>query len=123
MFPQKSTSTQFGFWDVVVPILSSTISTAGSIAAARIQSSAAKDVAKIQAGTAQATILAQERLAQLQLESLRQQTASLNTSNAMRVTPETVQQPATIYAGVSQVNWAYLALGGALLILLLNKKR
>lgn len=121
MFIGTRSETQFGFWDVVTPILSSAISVGGNIASARIQASAAKDVAKIQAQTTQAMALAQERLAQLQLQTL-------GAHRISETSPATVAaaQPAPLQAGfvpevIAGVPTLYLLGGGLVLLFLVTR--
>lgn len=124
---------RFGFWDVVLTVAPSLISAAGSVGAALISREGAKEVAKIQARTQlqaeQAAILAQERIAQLQLEALKstipspEQTKTELTQKTYPIEPVSpqVQQAGVVNTSIGGVPILYLALGG-LLIYLLSKK-
>ena len=61
---------QFGFFETLVGLLPSVITTTGTIVSSKIQTSAAKDIAKSQAQTQLASMAVQERIAQLQLQAL-----------------------------------------------------
>lgn len=116
MFMKNSS---FGFWESVVPILSSAITVGGQLASSALQASAAKSVAKTQAEVARIQMATEERLAQLQLEALKQ-SVPLTSTGAVRITPEAA---GVIYGQPSKTQapqWLYFAIGGILLFLLLK---
>lgn len=116
MFIKRVTasSRQFGFVDILVGLLPSVIDVGGSIAAAKIQASAAKEITKTQQVTALATGQVQERIAQLQLQALQTPLAT-----GVEISPVKAGIIPSEIAGIPII---YLAFGGIALFLITRRK-